>query len=157
MRTVKFKINSRLLSEVLGMTHVGPDVVVLEGTVDPGKGRPHLGVLAWTGQKHTLATRKKLSCMAMGRKAWNKGLHNTDAKVRMTENNPMKDPKIAQKVRESRIGRTPSNKITKTYTKICKECGYKEEKSDTKHNRINVFCDKSCAARWFNMNGRKYK
>lgn len=70
----------------------------------------------------------------------------------MLTNNPMKNPKVVEKVAAKNRGKVPSNKIQQTYTKICKECEREEIKPDTAHNRLNIFCGKSCAASWSNRN-----
>lgn len=82
----------------------------------------------------------------------NKGKPNPKQKELFLTNNPMKNPEIAQKVRSANLGKEANNKIKATYIKTCKNCNKEEIKFDTVHNRLNVFCGKSCAASWSNRN-----
>lgn len=134
MRTVIDKFDIHLIQKALGLEPKGQryrrDVVVCIRD----------SVSLWKGQSHTEDTKRLLSELKMGSIPWNKGITNLIQRDKFLRNNPMKNPDIAKKVSAMTRGRPSPQKITKTYIKKCKECGSEEEKRDTKHNRINVFC-----------------
>lgn len=113
---------------------------------------------AW-GCPHTEETRKKISKATTGRKAHNKGKPNLAAKKRMLENNPMHMPGVAKAVARKRAanGWEPSNKITKTFTHRCEECGREEEQIAYKKSMEKRFCGKSCAASYSNKRRKTYR
>lgn len=97
-----------------------------------------------------------MSEMLTGKPSHNKGKTNLRAKKRMLESNPMKNPEVAKRVAEKLKGKSPPNKITKTKIWNCEECGKQHEELDLVHNNKR-FCNKSCAASWFNKHRRVYK
>lgn len=92
-------------------------------------------------------TKKKISIATTGRVAHNKGVPNLIAKARMLSNNPMKNPEIAKRVSEARIGKPAHNRKdpVPVVCELCKNKFYVKRKFIKRR-----FCGKSCAAIFVN-------
>jgi predicted RNA-binding Zn-ribbon protein involved in translation (DUF1610 family) len=111
--------------------------------------------LVVTGWKHTEETKQILSAQKLGKTAHNKGKPNPKQSERMRLNNPMHNLLYKQKSSLSRKGLPAHNKITKTFEFQCQQCGSKEIRRDTAHNKQR-FCSKSCAATHSNLNRNRH-
>lgn len=109
------------------------------------------------GRKHTEAAKAKMK----GRTPHNKGKKNPTQSLRFLLNNPMKNPDVARKVSEKLKGISTANrqrglpsthnKITSTFEFVCLHCKKTKILYNTKKNRENLFCNKSCAASYRNQ------
>jgi len=108
---------------------------------------------------HSKETRSKISNSHKGKIPWNKGKKCPQLSKHMIENNPMKNPKTAEKVGKKLKGRKSHNKITKTVEWVCEYCGIVETRIKTIKKTNYRFCNKSCAASYSNKKrkGTKYK
>lgn len=111
--------------------------------------------LVVTGWKHTEETKQILRELKLGKPAHNKGKPNPKQSERMRSNNPMHNPSVKQKSSLSRKGLPAQNKITRTFQFQCQQCGSKEIRRDTAHNK-QKFCSKSCAATYSNLNRNRH-
>lgn len=101
------------------------------------------------GCRHSDETRQLLREKALGRPAPNKGVPNPAQSERFRCNNPMKNDLSREKMRQSKIGKEPSNKIRTTIDFSCKWCG-KTHTRLAKKKAQRSFCGKSCAASYSN-------
>lgn len=87
-----------------------------------------------------------------GSPAWNKGISNPSARKRMLHNNPMKDPKIVEKVlKTKKLNNSDSKGVITRYKhlkveyakspKVCPTCNT----IMPYERRHRTFCNKSCA------------
>lgn len=102
------------------------------------------------GKKHSKESKELMRRKALGRIPYNKGVPNHKQRDRMFKNNPMKNPKISQKVAFKNKGRIPVNKIKETFDWNCKWCNKTHTNFNTYKNRKLIFCGKSCAASYSN-------
>jgi len=107
-----------------------------------------VGGNCWSSS-HTPETKAKISKSRMGMIPWNKGVPNPEASKRMTENNPMKNFEARERMRSSKIGKEPVNKLP-FIKKVCVMCGTIFEVSMNKKTLNKLTCSRSCAARFSN-------
>jgi hypothetical protein len=101
------------------------------------------------GCKHTEETKQVLREMRLGKAPSNKGIPNPECSERMKKNNPMFNMDARERMRQSKIGKEPSNKIKHTIEFDCKWCGKSHTVIARKKN-VKSFCNKSCASSYSN-------
>ncbi len=100
---------------------------------------------------------------------WNKGLTKDDPRVRkntehMRSNNPMKNPNTIAKVHSTSLkngyhaSKERKQREMEYYKnpKLCEQCNKPLEYAKPSALKKRRFCNKSCAASWFNTNKRSY-
>lgn len=103
------------------------------------------------GCKHSEETKQILREKRLGKVPSNKGIPNPKQSERWKENNPMSNPEARERMRQSKIGKESSLKITRMTEYSCRWCG-KSHTVVAKKKNIRSFCDKSCAASYSNTN-----
>lgn len=97
----------------------------------------------------SLEVREAISRSRMGQSPPNKGISNPKQSERFKLNNPMFNLESKEKMRQSKIGKVPHNKITKIVEYSCKWCGKIHTRLDNYKSKRS-FCNKSCAASYSN-------
>ena len=101
------------------------------------------------GCKHTEETKQVLRKKRLGKAPSNKGILNPEQSERWKKNNPMFNMDARERMRQSKIGKEPPNKIKHTIKFDCKWCG-KSHTVIAKKKNVKSFCNKSCAASYSN-------
>jgi len=128
LHTVKTRNAANLLEieEIRNLNSVAPNGYNLIAGGEGHKGKKTLGM---TGRKHKEESKKKMSKSHKGRK-------NPIVSDRMKKNNPMKNPKIVEKVRIANIGCKRSAETCAKISKSCKGRKNPEVSERNKHPEI---------------------
>jgi hypothetical protein len=142
---------SRTLSNTLGISHIDtPEISDQNINIKP---TDCCSVPAPVSEE----TRRAISQSRMGQPAPNKGIPNPKQSLRWKTNNPMFNDDARERMRQSKIGKRPSNYVDAYRTFSCDTCGKVNTVRNVKGGKTRRFCDRSCQATFTNTNRRGFK